>query len=75
MSDRPKFHLREQSAYALLAPICLTVRDLEERVRHYLERMILSPEDAAALESAQGTLREVREKLEAVWQTRRPPTP
>ena len=56
MADLPKYHLRTQQADALLAPISATVRQLERRVQHYLDRVSLDTADAEVLASAHAVL-------------------
>jgi hypothetical protein len=56
MADLPKYHLREQQADALLAPINASVRELERRVQHYRDRVALAAPDAETLANAQTVL-------------------
>lgn len=56
MAELPKYHLRAQQADALLAPIDASLRELERRLRHYLDRVSLGAPDADALAKAHGVL-------------------
>lgn len=56
MTDLPKYHLRAQQADALLAPIDASLRELAQRVQHYLDRVTLDAPDADALAEAHTAL-------------------
>lgn len=56
MAELPKYHLRAQQADALLAPIDASLRELAQRVQHYLDRLSLGVPDADALAEAQTVL-------------------
>ena len=56
MPDLPKYHLREQYATALLGPVAASLRDLERRAQHYLDRLTLGPADQELLRSAHRAL-------------------
>ena len=56
MADLPKYHLREQQSDALLAPVSASLRELERRVQHYLDRLALAAPDADALAKAHDVL-------------------
>ncbi len=56
MADLPKYHLGAQQADALLAPINASLREMERRVQHYLDRVSLGTPDADALEKAHDVL-------------------
>ncbi len=51
-----KYHLREQQADALLAPIAASLSEMERRVAHYLVHMRLADADSAALNAAHDVL-------------------
>lgn len=70
MPELPKYHLGEQHADALLAPLRLSLRELEERAGHYLERLSLSPEDAGAIRAAHQSLATARAEVERLWHDR-----
>lgn len=70
MAEPVKYHLREQQADALLGPIRATMRELEGRTAHYLERLHLSAEDQAALDAARRALAGAREELDRVYEER-----
>jgi hypothetical protein len=56
MADLPKYHLRAQQADALLAPVNASLRELEQRVQHYLDRLSVAAPDADALATAHAAL-------------------
>jgi hypothetical protein len=56
MADLPKYHLRDQQADALLAPINASLRELAHRVQHYRDRVTLAAPDADTLANAQTVL-------------------
>jgi hypothetical protein len=57
MAALPPYHTNNQTAYALLLPIQASVRELEARTQHYLERLRLASDaDRAALASANQAL-------------------
>lgn len=59
-----KYHVREQSARALLQPVHATLRDLESRTAHYVARLHLEDGAGQALEEAHAALRGARERVE-----------
>ncbi len=52
MTDLPKYHVGTQQADALLAPIDASLRTLERRVQHYIDRVSLAAPDRDALTRA-----------------------
>lgn len=70
MQELPKYHLNPQRADALLRPLMLTLHELTARTEHYLDRMMLAPEDRAALEAAQSALAEAGTTLDRLWRER-----
>ena len=65
MADLPKYHIGEQTAYALLRPVHASLRELEARTRHYMDRLNLrSEQDRAALEAANHALAEAERAIE-----------
>ncbi len=56
MTDLPRYHLSDQQADALLAPINATLDELERRVQHYLNRVPLGAQDADTLQQAHAVL-------------------
>lgn len=62
------YHINEQRADALLAPIALSVGELAERATHFLERLKFTDEDRAALEAAQAALATAQAELDRLWQ-------
>ena len=70
MPELPKYHLGEQQADALLAPLRLSLREMEERAGHYLERLSLTPEDAEAVRAAHTALTTARAEVERLWHDR-----
>jgi hypothetical protein len=69
MADLPKYHVREQRADALLGPVAATLRELERRVDHYLDRLHIEPGDEEMLRAALRALTTAREGVEAQWRT------
>ena len=61
------YHINEQRADALLAPIALGVGEYADRATHYLERLQFSDEDRAALAAAQTALATARAELDRLW--------
>jgi len=59
-----RLHFREQEARALLDPIRIELHRLEGRLDHYLERLILSDENAATLARAREALNEAVSRIE-----------
>ena len=59
-----KYHLSEHTAHVLLDPMCATLRDLEQRARHYTERLHLTPGTGDTLAGAQQALATARRELE-----------
>ncbi len=74
MADLPKYHLREQQADALLAPVSASLGELERRVQHFRDRLALAAPDAEALAQAHAVLanasREVARLLDESRQIR-----
>ena len=67
VTDRSTYHLQNQRADALLDPIRAALGELEQRTRHYLDRLPLrSADDEAALGTARDALAEARGVLEAL---------
>ncbi|MCC6174951.1 MAG: hypothetical protein IT305_06575 [Chloroflexi bacterium] len=58
------YHLGEQNAYALLGPVAATLRELESRTLHYVERITLGASDREAVFTAHRALAAVREEIE-----------
>ena len=67
-----KYHLREQEAYALLGPVCATLRELERRTAHHVSRVPMEPADVAAVEAARRALEGVRQEVERIRQASAP---
>ncbi|MGN6700996.1 MAG: hypothetical protein ACTHMR_22785 [Thermomicrobiales bacterium] len=67
MTGLPKYHLSEQRADALLAPVAATLRELEHRVDHYLDRLHIEPGDEETLRAALQALTAARTDVEARW--------
>jgi hypothetical protein len=63
-----KYHLREQPAYALLSPMRASLRELERRARHYVERVALAPADQEAIRAAHEAITAARAEVERLWQ-------
>ncbi len=62
-----KYHIREQQADALLAPVRATLRETETRLAHYIERLHLPDADADALRAARAALATARGEIERVY--------
>lgn len=69
MAEPPKYHLREQRADALLAPVAAALRELEGRVRHYRDRVPIEPGDEDALRAAERALATARREVAALVAT------
>jgi hypothetical protein len=61
-----RLHFREQEASALLDPIRIELRRLEGRLDHYLERLILSDDNTAALSRAREAIGEAVSRIETL---------
>ena len=59
-----KYHVSEQSAPVLLAPIRETLLELEKRTRNYVERVHLHPGTGETLSAAHAALVQAREEIE-----------
>ena len=70
MTDLPKYHLREQQADALLQPMLATVRELERRAQHYLDRINLATADYEAVNAAHAALGTARAEIDRLWRER-----
>lgn len=68
MAYYTKYHVKEQSAGALLGPLRDSVLELERRARHYVERVNLEPGAAEALNAAHQALATARKELERLQQ-------
>ncbi len=69
MAELPKYHVREQEAYALLDPIRSSLGELERRTRHYLDRVAMGATDRATIEEAQRALASAHAEVERLWQS------
>jgi hypothetical protein len=58
-----KYHLREQQADALLAPVHASLSEMERRVQHYLVHMRLGDADTEALTVAHDVLADAAAQL------------
>lgn len=67
---RPKYHLSEQRADALLRPMALTLAELEARAQHFLDRLQMVEEDRAAVAAAHKVIAAAHAELETLWQAR-----
>lgn len=67
MTELPKYHLSEQQGDALLGPILATLRELEHRAAHYLERLTLADADVEALRAAREALASARDEVERLY--------
>ncbi len=66
VTDRTRFHVGPQQADALLAPMAATIRDLQARTAHYLDRVALASDaDAAALREASEALVQAAARIAA----------
>jgi vacuolar-type H+-ATPase subunit H len=64
MTYLAKYHLAEQHAYALLGPTEATLRELEARTAHYVERLHLAEADKETLRAAHRALAAARAEIE-----------
>lgn len=62
-----KYHIREQEAYALLAPIVAGLRELEARTEHYVKRVHLDGVDQATIDAAHQAISGARAEVERLW--------
>ena len=65
-----KYHVKEQSAPVLLAPIRDSLRELERRTRHYAERLNLDPGADASLRAANEAIARARLEVERLAEQR-----
>ena len=63
-----KYHVREQSARALLQPVAASLGELERRARHYAARVNLDPGAERALASAAEAIARARQEVERAAQ-------
>lgn len=61
-----RLHFRQQEAAALLDPFRIELNQMEARLAHYLERVILSDEDTARLAQAQEAIGEAATRIGAL---------
>jgi hypothetical protein len=66
-----KYHVREQSASVLLGPVRDTLRELEQRTKHFAERLNLEPGSDKTLTEAHAALAQARQALERLAGTGR----
>ncbi len=72
MSHQPprkpdQYHLNPQQADALLGPVRATLRELEGRLQHYVDRLSLGAADEEVLRAAHGALATARGEVERLW--------
>lgn len=67
MADLPRYHIREQLAYALLGPMRANLLDLERRARTYVIRLAMQPQEREAIEAAERALMIARVEIEKLW--------
>ena len=67
-----KYHVREQQAYALLGPLRASLRELEQRARHYVARVNMDDAEADKLRAAGDTIARAREEVDRLWQQSAP---
>jgi hypothetical protein len=60
---RTPYHIREQQADALLAPVAATLDDLDARLTQYVERLRMPEADRAAVAKARDVVRKARAEL------------
>ena len=58
------YHLAEQNAYALLGPIAESLRELEHRTQHYVDRLAMETADRDTLRAARQALAAARAEIE-----------
>ncbi len=68
MQEFPKYHLGDQQAAALLHPMILSLCELEDRAKHYLDRLHLSNTERAAVVAAHAAIRAAHTEVTAIWQ-------
>ena len=62
-----KYHVREQQAHALLGPMRASLRELEQRARHYVARVNVEPAEADKLRAAGDAIARARAEVERLW--------
>jgi 7-keto-8-aminopelargonate synthetase-like enzyme len=67
-----KYHLPEQQAYALLGPIGASLRELERRAHHYVDRLAMEPAEAEAVRAAHQAISRARAEVERLWRASAP---
>ena len=78
MSNQPprkpnQYHLNPQQAGALLGPVRATLRELEGRLQHYVDRLPLEAADEEALRAAHGAVAAACGEVERLWAEKGPP--
>jgi hypothetical protein len=64
MALRSPYHIGNQNAFALLAPISATLAELETRAQHYTERLRMADADRETIARAQEVLARARAEIE-----------
>ena len=59
----PKYHITEQPAEALLGPLAAALRELEQRARHYAERINMTDQDREIMLAAHRVLADASARL------------
>ena len=67
-----KYHISEQYAHALLEPVTATLRELEARTRHYVDRVNLSAADQESMRKAHEAIATARQEVERQRMAGRP---
>jgi hypothetical protein len=61
-----RLHFRQQDAAALLDPVRLELHQLQNRLDHYLERLILSDDDTERLAQARQAIEDAAAQIGAL---------
>lgn len=61
---RPRFHIGEQHAAALLPPVAATLNELHQRLDQYVERLHLSDADSSAVAAARDAVAAAQQRVD-----------
>ena len=63
-----KYHVKEQSAPALLAPVRDSLRELERRTKHFTARLSLDPGADKSLNAAHEAIARARQEIDKLME-------
>ena len=64
MAALPPYHISEQSAKALLNPIRLDLLEIERRLQHYADRILMADADREQIRRAHQIIQRARSEIE-----------